>query len=416
MVQLDGLWRHADFRKLWLGQTISQFGSQITMLALPLIAATLLGASPIDMGFLAAAEMAPFLLVGLPAGVWVDRLPRRPILIVGDLGRALALVTVPAAHLLDLLTMTHLYLVAFLTGVLTVFFDVAYMSYLPSLVGRERLVEGNSKMESTRAAAQIAGPGLGGTLVQTLGAPLAILCDAVSFLISAVFCAAIQAREDTTTRGASATSNGLLAEVREGLQFVLGHPLLRPIAACTAISNLCSSALWALYILFAVTELGLDASQLGFIFGLGNLGILAGALAAGRIAKWIGVGPAIIGSALVGALGMLLVPLTTPDTAVLLLTAAGGIIGASISVFNINQVSLRQTICPARLQGRMNATMRFLVWGTMPLGSLLGGALGESLGLRGALSVAAAGGMLAFLPALLSPVRALHVQPAPVEP
>ena len=197
---LGGSWRHGDFRRLWAGQTISQFGSQVTLLALPLVAAVLLEASPFEMGLLAALEMAPFLLVGLPAGVWVDRWPRRPVLIVGDVGRALVLASVPLAYVLGRLSLPQLYLVAFVSGTLTVFFDVAYMSYLPSLMTRDRLVEGNSKLETTRAAAQIGGPGLAGVLIQAFSAPVAIAADAVSFVISAAFCLAISSKEKLPSR------------------------------------------------------------------------------------------------------------------------------------------------------------------------------------------------------------------------
>ena len=358
--------------------------------------------------------MAPFLLVGLPAGVWVDRWPRRPVMIVGDVGRALVLASVPLAYAAGRLGLPQLYLVAFVSGTLSVFFDIAYMSYLPSLVARDRLVEGNSKLETTRAAAEIGGPGLAGVLIQALSAPVAMAADAVSFVVSAAFCLAISSKETLPSREATDKRVGMGTEIGEGLSLVLRHPLLRSIAATTAIANLFHSAMNALYVLFAVRELGLDAAALGLIFGLANVGFLVGAIVAGGTAgKW-GVGPTIVASSLFGALGPLLVPLASRSTAVPLLIAAGAISSLAMPLYNINQVSLRQAICPQRLQGRMNATMRFLVWGTLPLGSLLGGVLGEVLGLRPALAVAALLGLSCFLPVLFSPVRALRQQPEPV--
>jgi len=411
--RLGGLWRHADFLRLWTGQTISQFGSQITLLALPLTAVLLLKASPLEMGILNAIEMAPFLIIGLPAGVWVDRLPRRPVLILGDFGRALALATIPAAYLLGLLTMAQLYAVAAVTGTLTVFFDVAYMSYLPALVNREQLVEGNSKMEVTRAAAQIAGPGMAGTLVDLLAAPLAIALDAVSFVVSSVFVLFVRATEPRVA--ADGPRANMRAEMGEGLRWVLGNPLLRAIAGCTASSNFFSNGVYAMYVLFAVRELGLTPGEIGFIFAVGNLGFLAGAFLAAPLARTLGLGRAIVGSQILGIMGWILVPLAMPETATVLLIASGVIMGLTTPVYNINQVSLRQAITPDRLQGRMNATMRFMVWGTMPLGSLLGGALGQALGLRPALWLMCIGGSLPFLWVLLSPVRSLREQPAPAE-
>ncbi len=410
-----GLWGHQDFLKLWAGQTISQFGSQITILALPLVAAALLNASPLEMGILSAAEMAPFLLIGLPAGVWVDRRSRRPILIMGDLGRALVLATIPIAYLWGTLAMPHLYAVGFLTGLLTVFFDVAYMAYLPALIERDQLVEGNSKLEVSRAGAQIAGPGIAGTLIELLSAPMAILFDALSFVASAAFIGGIRRPEPPIAPPAGGATNGMRAQIGEGLRYVLGHPLLRPIACTTATSNLFSSASWALYILFAVRELGLEAATIGIIFAIGNVGFLIGAVLAGAAARYLGLGMALVASTVVDALGRLLIPLAAPDAALPLLIVGGLLMGLSSPVYNINQVSLRQAITPSHLQGRMNATIRFLVWGTMPVGALLGGTLGQLAGLRPALLLAAGGGLLAFLWLLCSPVRALREQPAPVE-
>ena len=238
---------------------------------------------------------------------------------------------------------------AFATGTLTVFFDVAYMSYLPSLVGRSELIEGNSKLESTRAGAQVLGPGLGGTLVQLLSAPVAIALDCLSFLLSAVFLLFIRGAEAPPV-GRQATTS-MRAEIGEGLRYVFTHPLLRPIASSTATFNLCSSATGALYILFAVNELGLSAATLGLVFALGNIGLLLGAVLSARLSRRFGLGATIIGAAIVSGLGGLLVPLATPATAVALLIASQTLGGIGNMVYNVNQVSLRQAITPDRLQG-----------------------------------------------------------------
>lgn len=404
----DTLWRHREFLKLWTAQTISVFGDNFTGLALPIIAAISLQATPGQMGILTAVERAPFLLLGLFAGVWVDRMRRRPILIAGDIGRGLVLLSIPAAAFAGSLGMPQLYVVGFLIGCFTVFFDVSYQSYLPSLVERRQLVEGNSKLEATRSVAQLAGPGVAGGVIQMLTAPVAIILDALSFFTSAGLIGAIRLPEQTPS---PSERRALLVEVREGLGVVFGNRYLRSIAAATGTSNLFSSSLFALYILFVTRELGLTPAAIGLIFSLGNVAGLIGALTAGRLAARFGVGRVIIGSIAVGGLGFIPVGLATPATAYPMLILAGALGTFGSLVYNINQVSLRQAITPMRLQGRMNATMRFLVWGTMPLGGLLGGALGETLGLRTAILLSAVGGAFAFLWVLLSPVRGLAAIP-----
>jgi MFS family permease len=413
--RLTGLWRHADFLKLWAGQTVSVFGDQVGLLALPFLAVLTLQANAAQMGILGAAERAPFLLVGLLAGVWVDRLRRRPILIAADAGRALLFGSIPLAALLGWLTMPYLYLVAFLVGVLTVFFDVAYQSYLPVLVSREQLVEGNSKLEISNSVSMIAGPGLAGALVQLITAPLAILVDAVSFVVSVASLSLIRAPEPAPA--ARAERGSIRGEIGEGLQVVLGNRLLRAIAGCTGTSNLFGNVTFAVYVLYATRELGLSPAAIGLIFAALGPGSLLGALLAGGLARRFGLGATIVGSIAFGGAMGLLVPLTgwLPRLAAPLLVVAWFCWGFAGPVYNINQVSLRQAITPDRLLGRMNATMRFLVWGTMPIGALLGGFLGVTIGLRPTLVVGAVGSLLAFLWVFFSPVRALREQPEPAE-
>ncbi len=397
--------------RLWAAETISQLGSQVTLLSLPLAAILILDATAFEVGALSSIETAPFLLVGLPAGVWVDRLRRRPILIAGDLGRAVVLASIPIAYWLDVLTLPHLYVAAFVTGICTVFFDVAYQSYLPSLVERGQLTEGNAKLEISRSGAQLAGPGIAGALVQVLTAPVAIAADAISYLGSAFFVVRIRRPEPDVPAPAAGERPRMRSQIMEGLRYVLGHPLLRPIAACTALSNLFSAMVTAILILFAVRVLGLSAGMIGVALAIGNVGFLGGAFVADRIARRVGLGRAIIGSAVLFAFGGFAYPLATPETAVALLVAGGIIVGFGGVVYNVNQVSLRQAITPGRMQGRMNATMRFVVWGTMPIGALAGGALGGAIGLRASLWIAALGGLLSVVAPLLSPVRKLRSMP-----
>jgi len=408
------LWRHPDFMKLWSSQTISQLGTQVTLLALPVTAILILGASPFEVGLLSTFEYLPFILVGLPAGVWVDRLRRRPILIAGDLGRAVLLGSIPIAYALDGLTILQLYVVAFLTGICTVFFDVAYQAYLPALVDRDQLVEGNSKLEISRSGSQLAGPGVAGGLIELLKAPVAIAADALSFLVSLGFLFGIRKPEPPVARHADGDRASMRREIGEGLRYVLGHRLLRPIAMCTATSNLFGGGmLGAVLVLFAVRELRLSPGQIGLAFGIGNAGFLAGAFAARRVADRVGVGPAIVGAALVFGTAGFLLPLATPETGMALIIGATAIVGFGGAVYNINQVSLRQAITAQRMQGRMNATMRFLVWGTIPIGSFIGGILANSVGLRPTLWVVAIGSLLAFVPPFFSPVRTLERIPEP---
>lgn len=406
-----GLWRHANFLRLWTGQTISQFGSQITLLALPLAAALTLHATPAEMGILSAAETAPFLLVGLFAGVWVDRLRRRPILLITDFARGILLLAIPLAALLDALTIGLLYAVAFLVGILTVFFEVAYQSFLPALVGRAQLVEGNSKLEVSRSAAQIAGPGVAGGLVQLVTAPIAIVVDAASFFVSALFLLFVRVPEPAPAPRIAGRS--IWREIGEGLRVVIGNPMLRGIAGCTATGNLFSNIVQAVYILYVTRQLGLSAGVIGGIFAIGSVGFLIGALLAGPIARRVGLGPTIIGSIVFGCFGTGLIPLASgPATlAVPLLVVAQFIMAFGSPIYNINQVSLRQAITQDHLLGRMNATMRFIVWGTLPIGALIGGALGGAIGLRPTLIVGAIGEIFAFLWVFFSPVRALREQP-----
>jgi MFS family permease len=408
-----GLWSHGDFLKLWTGQTISEFGSQVSQIAIPTVAVLTLKASAFEVAALETVTFMPFLLFTLPAGVWVDRLRRRPILIAGDAGRALLLASIPIAYLAGHLTLTQLYVVGFVVGIHTVFFDVAYQSYLPALVDRETLVEGNSKLQMTVSGAQIAGPGLSGGLIALATAPYAIVVDAASFLVSGGFTLAIRKGEDPPP---AAERRRLLVELWEGLQYVVRHRLLLPQALSTGSSNFATNVLFAVYFVYAYRHLGLTPALMGLIGAIGATGWLLGSAFADRLRRLLGVnGATILGAALTGP-AALLVPLAPKhDLAIPFLAASGVIMGFGAVVYNIQQVSLRQAITPERLQGRMNASMRFLVWGTIPLGSLVGGAFASAFGVRAALFVGAAVSFVAILPVLLSPLRTLRAFPEPEE-
>ncbi len=408
-----GLWRHRDFLKLWSAETISQFGTQVSNIALPLVAIITLDASTFAVSVLVTVLFLPFILFTLPAGVWVDRLPRRPILVIGDLGRAVLLATIPIAYFSDALTMEQLYVVAFLIGVCTVFFDVAYQSYLPSLVERGQLVEGNSKFEVSRSAAQISGPGIGGLLVEILTAPYAVVVDAVSFLSSGLFILGIRKKEDhkpATEPGQAKPS--FWTELKQGMRFVLGNPYLRAQAGCTATSNFFFSlGLNAIGLVYIVRVLDLTPGVIGLIFSIGSVGAMAAAFTSRRISARIGVGPAtILGAAIFGP-AMLLIPLAPVESPIPFLVAAMVLVSFGGVLYNIMAVSYRQALCPPRLQGRMNSVMRFIVWGTIPLGTLAGGALGTWIGLRETLVVGSIGATLAFLWIFFSPMRGVREMP-----
>ncbi|BBG00831.1 MULTISPECIES: MFS transporter [Pseudonocardia] len=402
------LWRHRDFLLLWGGETASQVGTRIGQLAAPLLAATALGATPWQMGLLTAAQTAGFLLIGLLAGVVLDRVRRVPVMVAADLIRFALLVTVPLAWWFEVLGFGHLLLVTFLAGLATVFFDIAYQSVLPSLVGREHLVEGNGKLESTRAAAEAGGPALGGALVHLVGGAATIGGQALGYLMSAAAIARIRTVEPAPVP----TRPTVRAEIAEGLRFVLGHPLLRPIVLCTAWANLAGGMILAVLVLFLVGDLGLSEVGVGIAVAVIGVGGLAGAATAGAWTRRLGQARTIVVSLLVTTPLALLIPLGGPGP-LLLLTAVGLFAdGYGGVVYNVAQVSFRQAICPDRLLGRMNASVRFLVWGTLPVGGLLGGALGELLGPRGALLVACCALALSPLPVLLSPLRRLRDLPA----
>lgn len=409
----ESLFFHRDFRLLWTGDTISQFGSVITNIAAPLVAALVLAATPFQMGLLNAADTAAFLLVGLPAGVWVDRMRRRPLMMSADLGRAVLLASVPVAWWLHVLTLTQLILVGLAVGVLTVFFDVAYQSYLPALVSREKLIEGNSKLQASQSVALVSGPAIGGWITQLAGGANAIGLNALGFLSSAFCLWRIRVEEPAIERPAQ---RHLGREIAEGLRFVFGNRSLVGIVACTGSSNFSNNIIGSVGVLALTRMWGASAGVVGVVLVGGGLGGVIGALTASRIANRIGQARTIWLIISVTSPFMLLLPLSGRGWLLALYGLGYLLNGFGGVVYNIAQVSYRQAICPDRLLGRMNASVRFMVWGTLPLGALVGGVLGNTIGIHATLWVGAIGMVLAVLPVVLSPLRRLRDLPTSAEP
>jgi MFS family permease len=414
--RFTGLWHHADFMRLWTGQTLSIFGSLIGATAMSFTAILVLNATPFQLGLLTAARLVPGFLTGLVAGAWVDRLRRRPILIVADIWRAALLATIPLTAVFGFLRIEQLYIVTFLTSILTIFFDVAYQSYLPSLINRAELVEGNSKLSASASVAEVSGFGLAGWLVQLFTAPITILIDAISFVVSAVSVWLIRAPEQAAAHDAQPN---MRREIAEGLRAVLDHPLLRATAACSLSQEFFGGMYGTLVVLYMVRDLGFAPGILGTIWAMGGISALIGAVVTAPVNRRFGIGPAMIVGLLVTGIAMFFIPLAQGAT----LTAALLLImqqlwgDGAATIYQINQVSLRQAITPERLLGRVNASAHFLGLGGTLVGSLLGGVLGEMIGVRMTLFIGAFGMLLSTLWLLLSPVRALRAAPgAHVEP
>jgi MFS family permease len=406
------LLRQPGFRGLWLAQTVSQVGTQITFLAMPLVAILELEASPLEVGILGAVDFLPFLLFTLPAGVWVDRLHRRRILIAADIGRALVLAVVPIAYLAGVLAMWQLYAVGFIAGTLTVFFDVGYQAFLPELVPRERLPEGNSRLEVSRSAAQVIGPGVAGVLVGAITAPLAILVDAVSYVVSSSFLFRIPASAVRERAGAEAPRGGFRHEIAEGLRYFAGNVYLRVTAAAVTVLNFAGQLGFAVYLVFVVRDLGLSPAAIGLTVAIGGIGTIIGAATAQTIGERLGIGRALIVACSLFVVATLLIAVAPPAFPIPFLVASGLIQGPGVMIINVNALSLRQAVTPDPLLGRVNATGRWIAWGTIPLGALVGGILGSTIGLRETIAVSALGGLVAIGILAASPLRTLQRIPS----
>jgi MFS family permease len=406
MHRIGTLWRNRDFALLWSAQSVSMVGSEVSGLALPLVAILVLHASTFAVAALGVVEFVPFVLLTLPAGVWVDRLRRRPILIASDCGRAVALGSVPLAYAFGGLTLAQLYVVGFVTGVFTVFFDVSYQSYLPALVDKEHVIEGNAKLELSRAGSRVAGPTLAGVLVSVLTASYAVAVDAFSFVVSALCLMRIRKPEPEPV--ALVDRQPMRAEIATGLRYTWRHPLLRPLILQIGMGNFFNASISAILLVFAVRDLHLTATTIGVAFSVGNAGLLLGATIARRLAVSLGIGPTLICGAVGTGVAYLLLAVAPRHAAIPLLALAQFVWSLGAVLYFVNGISLIQTITPDRLLGRVNASRRFAVWGVIPFGSLLGGALGTALGLRTAIWIGAVGASLSSIPLIVSPMR--HVR------
>lgn len=411
------LLKDANFLRFWTGQALSQFGAQLGLLAFPVMAVSLLGATEFEVGALGAAATAAFLVVGLPAGAWVDRWIKRRVMIAADLVRMAAMAAVPLLWWMGVLQIWHLYVVASVVGMATVFFDVSYQSIVPILVAGTQVAEANSKLETTAQVARIGGPALGGALLTILSAPLLFVGESLGYLASALFLAKTG---DHEVRAAVEDRRPLLVEIKEGLAFVVRHPLISRIVLCTAGFNLCTSIIYTLMPVLVLRELGLGAAGLGLAMSVGAVGGLLGALCAPWLGRKVGEGTLIPLAALSSCVPMVLVPLSLLAgeklLALAMLVLAEFIFSFATLVYNIMQVTMRQRVCPPRLLGRMNASIRFVVFGVMPVAALLAGLMGEWFGLSTTLWIAAAGGLLPALPVVFSPLLGMKRLPATVDP
>ncbi|MFE4797808.1 MFS transporter [Streptomyces sp. NPDC056708] len=408
-----GLLRDPDFGRLFAATALGQLGDRIIFLTFPLVAIVALNADEFQVGLLAAMTTAGSLLVGLPAGAWVDRMRKRSVMISTDLARAVALLTIPVAWWSGLLTIWWLYAVALVHGVLTVFFDVAYVSYLPHLVGRGNLIEGNSKLSAIRSVTSISGPGMAGPLVGWLGAPVTLLVSSAGMAMSGLLATGIRKREQ---KPVSSEHPQLLRDIKEGLKFVLKHPVLRAIILGDAIFNLFLVMYQTMLLVFLEREMNLESFGIGLILSGMGCGALLGALWASRVSKRVGQGPVIWLAPLVTCPLTVLMPLAHPGWSVYV--AALGLASLSLGgvIRFVAQSSFQQTLTPDRLLGRMSATARFVSWGGIPLGGLLGGASGSVFGAKATLWIGAAGMTLSTIPYFLSPLRSMRELPEGEDP
>jgi MFS family permease len=400
-----------EFVKFWLGQSVSMLGNQFTLLALPIAAAVTLHATALEMGLLGAIRFAPALLVGLPAGVWVDRTRRKPILVWAQWLNAAALATIPIAALMHVLALDQLYAVAFVAGAAATIQGIAQQAYVPTVAGRDRLVEANTRIQMSLTVANLLGPGIAGAAIQLLTAPIAIAFDAASFVVGAVTSAWTHVEEvvQASARGRH------LTDAVEGQGWLWRQPLVRAITLTILINNGGSNITFAVVVLYFVTGVGITPAQLGLVFAIGGVSSLIGARLAGPLVRrgWLGRVMAA-GAALVvlGQTGWLVASYAPRSLVLPILFAFSALLGCALMVYNVNQQAIRQAVTPDRLQGRVQSGVFFLVAIAQVSGSLIGGAIGQSMGLRAAIAVGAAVCVTSALPSILSPLRSLRQVPA----
>ena len=404
--------RHPDFRRLWIADLLSQLGSRLSMIAIPLLAVLILNASTLQVSLLRTCETAAWLLLGLFAGAWVDRVRCLPVLVYADLGRALLFASVPVAAWFGVLSLAQLYVVLILTGILTVLFDVAHSSYPPRLLEPDQLLPGNAKLAANHSIGAVIGAGAGGVLVQWLGAALTIGMDALSFLWSALWLRSIRTPEAKPT---PPDRPSFRREIAEGMRYVFKHPLLRPIALNTATTMLFQAAAGAIMIVYLVREVHLQPGTIGVLSMIGLGGALVASAVTEKISNRYGDARVLLWSATGIGVAFTLQALTAPGWMVSWYVISMLLAGFCIIVGYILQVSTRQRVCPPELQGRVSATMSFVSWGAMPLGSLLGGALGTAFGLHATLWVAGLATLAGTAFLYFSPFRTLRTVPTVVQ-
>jgi MFS family permease len=398
-----------QFRRFWLGQTVSLLGDQVSLIALPLVAVLTLDANAAQMGYLVAAELAPNLLFSLHAGAWADQRERkRQIMIATDVGRALVIGSIPVAYAFDALTFPHLFVVAFLMGTLSVLFHVSYNPLFVALVPREHFVQGGSIMHGSRAFSYVAGPSIGGLLVQVLTAPVTLLVDACSYVVSALFLRSVEAEEPAPEPPGK-------GHVVAGVRWVFGDAIVRAALGATATINFFNFVFFALFILYATKSLDVPPGTLGLVLGAGAVGSVLGALVTGRVSRRIGIGPAFALGCVIFPAPLLLVPLAAGPRWVILgclfLAEFGS--GLGVMMLDISGGAIFSAVVPDRLRSRVAGAYAVVNFGVRPLGALVGGALGTWIGLRPTLWIATAGALAGFLWLLPSPILGLRELPEP---
>jgi MFS family permease len=408
-VSPPSLWQHRDFLKLWVGQTVSELGTVVTRTAVPLVALLVLGAGPWELAVLVIVTSAGVLLVGLFAGAWVDRLRRRPLLIWDDFIRAALLLSIPVAFALGALRIEQLYVVMFLESCLGALFDAAYPAYLPTLIGRDRLVEGNSRLATSSSIAEIGGPGFAGALVQVVSAPFAILVDAVSFVVSAL--SLLMIRSPEPPRPPRETTTRIVHEIAEGLRVVRRHAIVFPLAARSVPAHVFGAFYGVLYSIYLLRELHLDPFLLGIVISAGGVGSLVGSLFASRVVNALGIGRALVGTAIAASVLGVLTPLAQgPVALAALMVFLPQLIGDGLqTIEGVAERSLIQGVVPDRVLGRVNATLDVVSHGIgYPLGALVAAFIAEQIGVRGAIAIGWAGMALSILWVVFSPVPRLR--------
>lgn len=407
----SSLWRDRDFRLLWLGETTSTVGTSVSRVALPLVAVVTLDASTLQVSALTGASWLPWLVVGLPAGAWVDRLPRRLVMLVCDITSLVALLTVPVAAWADLLTIWHLLVVALVLGTANVFATTAYSVYVPRIVSAEQVPKANATLQGCEAIAQVAGPGLAGLLTQLAGAVTGVVADAVSFLVSAVCLLGIGTREASAP---PVRTSGLRQEIATGLRLLAADPYLRVLAVFGALTNLMLIGYQSILVLFLIRDIGASPALVGAILSAMSAGGILGAVVAPVLTRHVGSAYALLLSALCTAPFGLLIPLTAAGPRLTLVAVGGFVVGCGVVTGNVIRDSWRQIYCPRHLLGRVLVSMQVLNYGAIPVGALLAGALGSAIGLRPTLWLIVSGLALTGLVLLIGPLARNRDLPAPL--